>query len=122
MAEDAPVKQTMEAQTVGTSTRPPPASHAPAEEAVRHLRLLSLSLFALVVGIVNAFGNVGGAVGPTIVGWLKQTTGSVAIPFGALGVGMLLAAGLAFLLPKAPRVPSPAPAGTAPASEPEFSS
>jgi MFS family permease len=83
---------------------------------------LPRNVMALVVGIVNAFGNVGGAVGPTLVGWLKQTSGSVAIPFGALGVGMLLAAGLAFLLPKAPRVPSPAAAGPAPASEPEFSS
>lgn len=65
------------------------------------------NVMALVVGIVNAFGNVGGAVGPYIVGWLKQGSGSVALPFGALGAGMLLAAGLAFLLPKAQRLPSP---------------
>jgi hypothetical protein len=34
------------------------------------------------------------------VGWLKQEYHSVAIPFTALGLGMLLAAALAFLLPK----------------------
>jgi ACS family tartrate transporter-like MFS transporter len=55
------------------------------------------------VGVVNAFGNLGGFAGPYIVGWLKKEYDSVAIPFSALGVGMLIAAGLAFLLPKAAR-------------------
>ena len=54
-----------------------------------------------VVGLVNAFGNLGGFAGPYIVGWLKESYQSTAIPFNALGLGMLVAAGLAFLLPKA---------------------
>jgi MFS family permease len=54
----------------------------------------------LIVGVVNAFGNLGGFAGPYLVGWLKDTYHSTAIPFNALGLGMLLAAGLAFLLPK----------------------
>jgi len=83
---------------------------------------LPRNIMALVVGIVNAFGNVGGAVGPTIVGRLKQTSGGIALPFSALGVGMLVAAALAFLLPKAPRIPSPVMPGPAPTPEPEFSS
>jgi MFS family permease len=54
-----------------------------------------------VIGLVNALGNVGGFVGPYFVGWLKDSYGTVKLPFSLLGVGMLLAAGLAFLLPKA---------------------
>lgn len=54
-----------------------------------------------VIGLVNALGNTGGFAGPFIVGWLEQQYHSVAIPFNALGLAMLLAAGLALLLPKA---------------------
>jgi MFS family permease len=57
---------------------------------------------ALVFGLVNAFGNVGGYVGPYLTGWMKKEYGSITIPFNALGIGMLVAAGLAFLLPKSP--------------------
>ena len=56
-----------------------------------------------VMGLVNALGNTGGFAGPYIVGWLKTRYHSTAIPFSALGAGMLLAAALAFLLPKAAR-------------------
>jgi MFS family permease len=62
---------------------------------------LPRSFLGLIVGVVNAFGNLGGFVGPYVVGWLKDAYHSTAIPFNALGVGMLIAAGLAFLLPKA---------------------
>jgi sugar phosphate permease len=58
------------------------------------------NVFGPVIGLVNAIGNVGGFVGPYIVGWLAGRYQSTAIPFNALGVGMLLAAALAFLLPK----------------------
>jgi ACS family tartrate transporter-like MFS transporter len=30
------------------------------------------------IAFINAFGNIGGAVGPAVVGWLKDTTGSYA--------------------------------------------
>jgi nitrate/nitrite transporter NarK len=56
-----------------------------------------------VIGLVNAIGNIGGFAGPYLVGWLKTQYQSIAIPFNVLGVGMLIAAGLAFLLPKAAR-------------------
>ena len=55
----------------------------------------------LVVGIVNAFGNLGGFAGPFIAGWLSKETGNIAASFTVLGAGMLVAAGLAFRLPKA---------------------
>ncbi|MDB6112602.1 MAG: Major facilitator superfamily 1 [Pedosphaera sp.] len=59
------------------------------------------AVIGVVIGLVNAFGNLGGFVGPYIVGWLKVEYHSIAIPFNVLGVGMLVAAGLSFLLPKA---------------------
>ena len=55
----------------------------------------------MVVGVVNAFGNLGGFFGQYFVGWLKDIYHTTDIPFSALGVGMLIAACLAFLLPKA---------------------
>jgi MFS family permease len=58
------------------------------------------NVFGPVIGLVNALGNTGGFFGPYIVGWLAVRYHSTAIPFNALGAGMLLAAALAFLLPK----------------------
>jgi len=52
-----------------------------------------------VIGLANGLGNTGGFAGPYFVGWLKTVGHGVAVPFGALGVGLLLAAALAFLLP-----------------------
>jgi MFS family permease len=57
----------------------------------------------IVMGTVNAFGNLGGFAGPYITGWLKQEYQSLATAFSALGIGMLIAAALAFLLPRAAR-------------------
>ena len=62
---------------------------------------LPRGFLGLIVGVVNAFGNLGGFFGPFLVGWLKNAYHSTAIPFNFLGLGMLIAAGLAFLLPKA---------------------
>jgi MFS family permease len=61
---------------------------------------LPRNVFGPVIGLVNALGNTGGFAGPYIVGWLKIEYQSVSVPFTALGIGMLLAAALAFLLPK----------------------
>ena len=57
-------------------------------------------VFGPVIGLVNALGNTGGYAGPRIVGWLKMEYSSVNVPFTVLGLGLLFAAGLAFLLPK----------------------
>jgi len=54
----------------------------------------------LVIGLVNAFGNLGGFAGPYIAGWLKHEYQSLAIAFDVLGAGLLVGAALAFLLPK----------------------
>lgn len=83
---------------------------------------LPRGFLGLIVGVVNAFGNLGGFAGPFLVGWLKESYHSTAIPFNVLGLGMIVAAGLAFLLPKAAvhiALPSaPVPAGTAPTRVP----
>ena len=61
---------------------------------------LPRNVFGPVIGLVNALGNTGGYFGPRIVGWLKMEYSSTNVPFTALGLGLLLAAALAFLLPK----------------------
>lgn len=61
---------------------------------------LPRNVFGPVIGLVNALGNIGGFAGPYIVGWLKNDYHSTAIPFNTLGIGLLIAAALAFLLPK----------------------
>src|SRR3989442_8419125 len=63
---------------------------------------LPSSVMGSVMGLVNALGNLGGVFGPAIVGWIKQETHSVAIPFSLIGIGLMLAAALCFLLPKRP--------------------
>jgi MFS family permease len=61
------------------------------------------AIYGPVIGLVNALGNTGGFFGPWITGWLKQEYNSIAVPFTVLGIGMLLAAGLSFLLPRSVR-------------------
>lgn len=83
---------------------------------------LPRGVMALVVGLVNAVGNVGGYAGPSIVGWLSDLYHSTSVPFVTLGTGMIIAALLAFLLPKHVRedsiAQSPAPLITPPSPSP----
>lgn len=53
------------------------------------------------MGLINACGNLGGFVGPFIAGWLYEASGNLNLSFDALGLGILFAAALTFLLPKA---------------------
>ena len=62
---------------------------------------LPRNVLGAVMGMVNAFGNVGGWAGNYAFGWLKQETGGITAPFSALAAGLLVAAALCFLLPKA---------------------
>jgi MFS family permease len=77
---------------------------------------LPRSALGLVIGLVNAFGNLGGFAGPYFVGWLTKEYHSTAIPFNVLGLGMLVCAGLAFLLPKPARPSQPVAPSVAAAS------
>ncbi len=55
----------------------------------------------VVIGLVNAVGNLGGHYGNVIAGWLKHHTGgNITASFIALGSGLLLAAVLCLVLPK----------------------
>jgi MFS family permease len=63
----------------------------------------------LLIGLVNAFGNLGGFAGPYIAGWLKQEYQSLTVAFDALGAGLLAGAALAFLLPKQALSPASPP-------------
>jgi MFS family permease len=62
---------------------------------------LPRNVMGIVMGLVNAFGNLGGFAGPYIIGSLLKEYHSTAIAFSVIGTGMLGCAGLAFLLPKA---------------------
>ena len=71
----------------------PPFWAIPAETLPR-------STMGAVMGLVNAIGNLGGFLGPFIVGILKKQTHGVTIPFAVLGTGLIVAGGLVLLLPK----------------------
>lgn len=64
---------------------------------------LPRSFVGLAMGLVNAFGNLGGFAGPFIVGWVLKVYHSTALAFSALGVALLACAALAFLLPRSAR-------------------
>lgn len=57
----------------------------------------------IVMGLVNAFGNLGGYAGNYLVGALSKEYHSTAVGFTVIGMGMLGCTALAFLLPKAPQ-------------------
>jgi ACS family tartrate transporter-like MFS transporter len=44
------------------------------------------------IALINSFSNLGGFVGPTVMGWLKQHTGGYAAGFGVLAAGLIVAA------------------------------
>ena len=66
---------------------------------------LPRNVLALAIGLVNALGNIGGYVGPSVIGWLTKTYHSTDVPFKWLGVGMIVSAALALLLPRAKNTP-----------------
>jgi len=72
-----------------------------------------LSGTAAAAGIawINSVGNLGGFVGPTVVGYVKQTTGSYAGAVTTLGCGLIILALLAILF-----APSSEKAGMKPIS------
>ena len=65
---------------------------------------LPRGVMAVIIGVVNAVGNVGGYAGNGVVGWLTSRYRSTGVPFTVLGLGLLVSAGLAFLLPKPVRL------------------
>jgi MFS transporter, ACS family, tartrate transporter len=50
--------------------------------------LMSASAAAASIGLINSFGNLGGAVGPTVVGVIRDSTGSYSAGLRFLAVSM----------------------------------
>ncbi|MEP9378554.1 MFS transporter [Aquabacter sp. CN5-332] len=50
------------------------------------------------IALINSIGNLGGFVGPYLVGWIKQTTGRFEAGFEALACVLVVAVMLAFVL------------------------
>ena len=50
------------------------------------------------IALINAVGNLGGFVGPYLVGWIKESTGSYNAGMGVLASGLAAAAILALVL------------------------
>jgi len=50
------------------------------------------------IGFINSVGNLGGFLGPYMMGYLKNATGRFGVGIGVLSVSMILAATLLFLL------------------------
>ena len=53
---------------------------------------LSASAAAASIGLINSFGNLGGAVGPTVVGIVRDATGSYNTGLRFLAVSMVISA------------------------------
>lgn len=63
---------------------------------------------AVGMALINSIGNVGGYVGPFIVGWIKDSTGSFEMALYFLGACALLSAGIALLARRATDAAPPA--------------
>jgi ACS family tartrate transporter-like MFS transporter len=50
--------------------------------------------------LINSLGNLGGFVGPTLMGYMKQITGGFAGGLALLGLGIAGAAALSMLVPR----------------------
>ncbi|MDN6634265.1 MAG: MFS transporter, partial [Enterobacterales bacterium] len=61
--------------------------------------LLSGTAAAAGIALVNSIGNLAGFFGPTVLGWLKDNTGSTNAGLYILAAFLLLCAPLMFLLP-----------------------
>jgi sugar phosphate permease len=58
---------------------------------------------AVAIGFINSVAQFGGLIGPWMIGWVKNSTGSFQVALLALAAFLLLAAIIAFLMRVAPR-------------------
>jgi ACS family tartrate transporter-like MFS transporter len=65
------------------------------------------------MALINSVGNLGGAVGPYLMGYLVQDTGNYSAGVSALAVGLALAAVLVIALKRSLADPTPLPADAA---------
>lgn len=70
---------------------------------------LSGTAAAVAIGVINSIGNLGGFVGPYMMGYIRTHTGSFTLAMAILVAMLLLAGGLVFTLPRpADRAAAPA--------------
>jgi ACS family tartrate transporter-like MFS transporter len=67
-------------------------------------KFLSGSALAGAIALINAMGAVGGVVGPSAVGWLKDTTGSFVAPMLTLSGVLVIGAVLTMMLRRSPEL------------------
>ncbi len=60
--------------------------------------LMSASAAAASIGLINSFGNLGGAFGPTVVGIVREATGSYSNGLWFLAVSMVISAAMIIAL------------------------
>ena len=53
---------------------------------------------ATAMGLINAIGNLGGYFGPVVVGHYLKQSGGFVYGFGSLGIALVIAAGMSFML------------------------
>jgi|SRR5215469_5665018 len=53
---------------------------------------------ATAMGLINAIGNLGGYFGPVVVGHFLKQSGGFVYGFGSLGIALIIAAGMSFML------------------------
>jgi ACS family tartrate transporter-like MFS transporter len=64
-------------------------------------RVLTESAAAVAIGLINSFGNLGGFVGPYLVGYVSQKTGSAVVGMRYLALFAFVAAVLVLSLRRA---------------------
>ena len=70
--------------------------------------LMTASAAAASIGLINSFGNIGGAVGPTVVGIVREATGSYSSGLQFLAVSMVISATMIIALGIGRKVQGPA--------------
>jgi ACS family tartrate transporter-like MFS transporter len=62
------------------------------------------------IALINSLANLGGFIGPFVMGWLKQSTGGYETGMAVLAAGLLTSVVLVLALARTLMVPSPAAA------------
>lgn len=78
---------------------------------------LTGSAAAAGIALINSIGNLGGFIGPSVVGWVRETTGSFAAGLGFLAGLALLAAIGSLLVVNSARKPQEAGDAIAPSGQ-----
>jgi len=92
---------------IGTSSAKPPLWSMPT-------MFLSGSAAAAGIATINSIGNLGGFVGPAMIGWIKDLTGSFQGGLFFVAALLLLSAVLTLVLARSQRVPAAAAADALP--------